>query len=83
MGIKNLNTLLGSKKFTGLQKKYPLSTWRGHKIAIEANGLIYKYFIKSYENVVKRTDLSVGEPNKDEVIDIDLPGGTQMNEKEN
>lgn len=69
MGIKNLNKLLKEKASCAFGT-YLLSTWAGKRIAIDANNWFYTTMSIAHSDNVKRTDVSIDIPDKEQSFQI-------------
>ena len=67
MGINGLNSFLRKKcpkSFLELPKSY----FRGKRIAIDSNNVLFRYMSRAHKEVVNKTDVAVTEPDRDEVV---------------
>lgn len=69
MGIKSLNSLL-KKKAPNCSGEYFLSTWRGKRIAIDANNWFYTSMAVSHSHNVKATDVTYQEIDNEKTFTI-------------
>lgn len=67
MGIKGLNNFLRTKCpncFVELPKSY----FKGKRIAIDSNNVLYRYMSRAHKEIVNKTDVAVRDPDRDEII---------------
>lgn len=69
MGISDFNKFI-SKFCNNANIYYPLSYFKGKKIAIDANNYLYSEWVSAYSKIVYITDVSMNEPDKNEVIKL-------------
>lgn len=66
MGIKSLNEFL-RKECPGAFIELPVTFFRGKRIAIDSDNILYKFKSRAHKEIVNKTDVCVMEPNPDEV----------------
>lgn len=67
MGISGFNTFL-RKHCPNSLIELPKSWFRGKRIAIDSNNILFRYMSRAHKEIVNKTDVSVAEPDRDEVI---------------
>src|SRR3972149_1168936 len=68
MGIKNIKKIIREK--CNAIWVYPLSSWRGQKIAIDISIIMHAQFSSAWKEVVTKTNIIIDEPNMEDVNKI-------------
>lgn len=66
MGIKGLNAFL-RKQCPSSFVELPKSWFRGKRIAIDSNNILFRFMSRAHKEIVNKTDVSTKEPDKDEI----------------
>ncbi len=67
MGIKGLNSFL-KKNCPSAFIELPNSDFKGKRIAIDSNNVLYRFMSRAHKEIVNKTDVVVMEPNRDDII---------------
>jgi flap endonuclease-1 len=67
MGISDLTKIL-REYCPDCYVKEPINKFNGKRVAIDAHNLIYRYFSVQMKEEVKKTDIKIGDPNRQRVV---------------
>jgi flap endonuclease-1 len=67
MGIKGLNAYL-RKSCPSAFVEIPKSRFKGKRIAIDSNNILYRFMSRAHKEIVNKTDVATMEPDRDEII---------------